>query len=104
MGSTLKPGHLRGVFLECFGHLDGELARRRKDQRLRGAQLHVDLREDGQRERRGLARAGLCLAEQVGATEDDRDGLGLDGSGGLVAHLFQSGDDGVVEPKLGKAG
>ena len=86
-GQHVEARHLRGVFLECFGHLDGELARGREDQRLRGAQLHVDLREDGQRERRRLAGAGLRLAEQVGATEDDRDGLRLDGRGRLVAHV-----------------
>ena len=37
------------------------------------AQLEVDLREDGQRERGRLAGAGLRLAEQVGAAEDERE-------------------------------
>ena len=43
--------------------------------------------QQGKREARGLAGAGLGGAEQVAAREDDGDGLRLDGSGGCVALL-----------------
>ena len=100
----VKARHLRGVLLEGLGHLDGELARGHEHQRLRGAQLDVDLREDGQRERRRLARAGLGLAEQVRAAEQGGNGLRLDGRGGFVADGRQGGDDGFAQAELGKAG
>ena len=95
---------LRGVLLEGLGHLDGELARRREDQRLRRALLDVDFREDGQREGGRLAGAGLRLAEQVRAAEHHRDGLRLDGRGRLVADVVEGGDNGVAQAQLGEAG
>jgi len=39
----MEARHLRRIFLERLGHLDGELARRREDQRLRRPQFDVDL-------------------------------------------------------------
>jgi hypothetical protein len=100
----VEARHLRGIFLEGFGHLDGELARGREDQGLGFAQLDIDFREDGQRECGRLAGARLRLAEQVGATQDHRDGLRLDGRGCFVAHVVEGGDDGVAQSKLSKAG
>ena len=99
----MEARHLGGVFLEGLGNLDRELARGREDQRLRGAQVDVDLREDGQRERRRLARAGLGLAEQIRASEDGGNGLRLDRRGRFVADVFQGGDDGFAQAELGKA-
>ena len=99
----VEARHLRRVLLEGLGDLDRELARGREDQRLRGAQFDVDLREDGQREGRRLAGAGLGLAEQVRAPEQGGNGLRLDGRGGFVADVRQSGDDGITQAELGKA-
>jgi hypothetical protein len=49
----------------------------------------LEVFEDGQGERGGLAGAGLGHAQQVMAGDDRRDGLHLDGGGGLVAGLAQ---------------
>ncbi len=45
--------------------------------------------QDRQREGRGLAGSRLRDAEEIGAREDGRDGLGLDGSGRGVAFAFE---------------
>jgi hypothetical protein len=51
--------------------------------------LRVDAGEDRQRERGGLAGAGLGLAEHVAACQQRRDGRGLDRRGRLVADVGQ---------------
>src|SRR3712207_7041252 len=53
--------------------------------------------QDGQREGRGLAGAGLGDAEQVAPFQHRGDGLGLDGGGGLVAGLLQRAQEGRGE-------
>src|SRR6187399_618402 len=99
----VEARHLRRVFLECLGDLDRELARWREDQRLCGAQLDIDLREDGQGEGRRLAGAGLGLAQKVRAAEESGNGLRLDGRGSFVADVCQRGNDGITQAELGKA-
>ena len=62
--------------------LQHQLARRRDDQNLCAAtltRLRRQLGEDGQRERRRLAGAGLSDADEVVPRDDRRDGGGLDG-------------------------
>ena len=54
-------------------------------------------RQDRQRERRGLAGAGLRLAEHVAACEQRRDGRGLDRRGRLVADVGERADQGFVQ-------
>src|SRR6188768_915730 len=100
----VEARHLRRVLLECLGDLDRKLARRRENQRLRGAQIDIDLREDGQGEGRRLASAGLGLAQKVRAAEEGGNGLRLDGRGCFVADIRQSGNDGITQAELGKAG
>src|SRR6187397_3600582 len=95
----VEARHLRRVLLECLGDLDRELARGREHQCLRGAQLDIDLREDGQRERRGLAGTGLGLAQQIGAAEKCGNGLRLDGRGSFVTDGGQGGNDGFTQAK-----
>ena len=78
----MEAVQVRGVALKRFGDLDRQLARRRQHQRLRRALLQVDARQDRQRERGGLAGAGLRLAEHVRACEQR----------GMVAAWIGEGD------------
>ena len=78
----VKAGQVRRVALERLGDLDRQLARRHQHQRLRRALLHIDARQDRQRERGGLAGAGLRLADDVRACEQ----------GGIVAAWIGDGD------------
>ena len=54
--------------------------------------------ENGQREGRRLAGAGLSDAEEIVAFHDRRNGLGLDGGRGLIAFLVEG-----FEERLGEA-
>ena len=53
----------------CLRHLYGQLPRGRQHQNLGQLLLQIEKREDGQCKRRGLARAGLCLAQHIGAVQ-----------------------------------
>ena len=84
------------VFLELLDDLGGEFARRLQNERARHARAGAALFEHGehrQHEGGGLAGAGLRDAEHVAAGEDVRDGLLLDGGGGLVAGRFNGGEN-----------
>ena len=85
----VETGQVHGVLLESLGDLDRQFAGRRQHQRLRLELLRVDPRQDRQRERGGLAGAGLGLAEHVAACQQRRDGRGLDRRGRLVADIRQ---------------
>ena len=79
-----------------LGDLRGEFARRLEDERARHARAGAALFEHGehrQHESGGLAGAGLRDAEHVAAGEHVRDGLFLNGGGGLVAGRFDGGDN-----------
>ena len=89
----MQPGHPARVLLEGLGHLDGELARRHQHQGLRLAPRDIDAGEDRQRERRGLAGAGLRLTDEVATLEQRRDGLALDGRRRFVADGRERRDD-----------
>ncbi len=91
--------HDDGAQVEIFavgprvlGDLCGELARGREHQGARRTvgNAPVELRENRQHERGGLARAGLRAREHIAVGEHGRDGLGLDGGGRVVA-LFGNG-------------
>jgi hypothetical protein len=69
-----------------------------------GVFCEVELRQDRQRERRGLARAGLRGAEHVAAGEQRRDRRRLDRRRRLVADVLQRLQDGGVEAEIGEAG
>ncbi len=84
--------HVLAVFLEAVGDLARQFAGGREDEHAaaaarRMAALGPQLLQDGQREGRGLACAGLGDAEHVTAAHRVRDGLSLDGGGGVVAGL-----------------
>ena len=93
------------VFLEMFGDLRGEFARRLEDERARHARAGAALFEHGehrQHEGGGLAGAGLRDAEHVAPGENVRDGLLLDGGGGLVAGRFNGGENLVGKAEMRK--
>src|SRR5699024_6259202 len=90
------------VTLERLGDLDRELARRRQHERLRFRLRAVEPREDRQRERGGLAGAGLRLTEQVAAFEQRRDRRGLDRRGRFVADLGERRQQRIADVEVGE--
>ena len=88
-------GDVAAVGLHRLGDLDRELAGRRQDEaadrvagrRERGVRVGLEAVEDRQRERGGLAGAGLGGGEDVAALEHEGDGPFLDGRGLRVALL-----------------
>ena len=58
--------------------------------------------EDREREGRGLAGAGLGDADHIALGEQQRDGLGLDRSGGNVAFGGQRAEDRLCEAEIVK--
>ena len=86
-GQHVHALHVCGVLLERLAHLQRELARRGEHERLRGLLRHVEAVEDRQRERRGLARAGLRESHDVAAGEQRGDRRGLDRRRRLVADV-----------------
>ena len=58
--------------------------------------------EDRQREGRGLASSGLRDTDDVAAKSCERDGLGLDWSGGLIFLLAKRAEDRLCEAEIVK--
>jgi hypothetical protein len=94
---------LVGVALEGLGDLDGQLAGRRQHQYLRLARGQVEARQQGQRERGGLAGTGLRLPEHVATGQQRRDGGGLDRRRGFVADLGHRCHHGLGKAQIGEA-
>ena len=93
------------VGAEAVGDLAGQFARRRQHQHARGFALGAltlveQVIEDRQRERRGLAGAGLRDADDVAALEGERDGLGLDRSGSYVFLFGEGAKDRLCEAEV----
>ncbi|MCY1527078.1 hypothetical protein D9M68_621320 [compost metagenome] len=101
---------LLAVAFDAFVHLIREFARGREDQRAhrmaRGRRAGVGQRheamQDGQREGRRLARAGLRGAHDVTAFHHDGDGLGLDRRGSGVAGFGDGLQQQGVQPEIGE--
>ncbi len=93
------------VAIEILDHLGGQLARRLEDQRARhpgaGAAI-LQERQHRQRERRGLAGAGLGDAEDVAARQHMGDGLGLDRRRLGVTRRFDGVQDFLAQSQVGK--
>jgi hypothetical protein len=89
---------------ELARHLDAQLAGRDDDQRLRLLRPRRDEPEDGDRERGGLAGAGLGLSEQVAARLQDGDGLFLDGGRTDPAELGDGARDVGMDLEIAEAG
>jgi hypothetical protein len=92
------------VGADRLGHLDAQLTRRGEDQRLHLADRRIDVLEDGQAEGRGLAGAGLRLADHVPPLEHRRDRLLLDRAGLLVAHILQGEERALGKAQIGEGG
>src|SRR5947209_19114825 len=84
-------------------HLECELARRDHDESLRPLQRRFDLFEDGDRERGGLAGAGLRLGKQVAARLQDRDRPRLYGRRRHEAKLVYGAGNVGVDRELAEA-
>ena len=78
---------------DLLGHLHGQLARRAQDQHLRRAQRRVDPLDRRDREGGGLPRAGLRLADDVGAGQQLRNRLRLNRRRFLESHLADGLED-----------
>ena len=87
-GAAVDGQHVDGqvgtVTTERLGDLQRQLAGGRQHQRLSGLVGGVDLGQDRDGERRGLAGAGLCKADDVGTGHHGRNRGGLDCRRGLV--------------------
>ena len=99
----------RAVDAEALADLGGEFTGGRQDQRTAGALggalgMGCELLQDGEREGRGLAGAGLGDAKQILALEQARNGLRLDGSGALIALGGKCAEEGFGELEIGKSG
>jgi hypothetical protein len=98
----LEP-EVAAVNPEALTYLGSEFAGRCKDEHAaavawRGAAILGEAMENGQRERRSLAGAGLRDAKQIQTFHNQRNGLGLDWCWYCVVHLSQR-----IEKWLGEA-
>ena len=80
---------LRGIGFKGLGDLYRQFPRRREHQYLRRVQFQVEIRQQRQRERRGLAGAGLRLADDVASCQQQRNRLRLDRGRQLVTERIQ---------------
>ena len=92
---------------EAVGDLAGQFARRREHQNAAGffigpQPLGVQVIDDRQRERRGLAGSGLRDADDIAALHGDRNGLGLDRRGSEVFFFRERADDRLYEAEVVK--
>ena len=95
------------VGAEAVGDLAGQFARRREHQHAAGflvgpQALGVQALQDRQREGRGLAGSGLRDADDIAALQHERNGLGLDGSGGFVFLFGEGAKDRLYEAEVVK--
>ena len=102
-----RHARVSGVFAQVVMHLQGQLARGREDERARRARNRATGRgrqalDQRQRERGGLAGAGLRAGEQVAALQHERNGALLDRCGGGVAERIERTRDRGLEPKRNK--
>ena len=94
----------RAIGAQRLGDLDAQLARRGQDEGLDLAVGRIDVLDDGEAERGGLAGSGLRLPDDVLALEEDRDGLFLDGARLLVADILQGLKGRLTEAEVRKGG
>jgi hypothetical protein len=91
------------VSFERLADLQGELARRSENERLRVLLRRVESREDRESEGSRFTGTGLSEADDVAAFEKRRNRRGLDRRGRLIADVFQRLQNRVVEPQVGES-
>jgi hypothetical protein len=96
-GQHVEAFEVARVGLHRLGDLDRELARRRQHEQLRLRTRDVDAAEQRQRERRGLARTGLRLAQHVAAREQRGYRRLLDRRRRFVADGAHGGEHGFAQ-------
>ena len=97
------------VGAEALRDLRGQFAGRGEDQGARTfgrgwRGMRREPLQDGQRERGGLAGAGLRDADQVASLQKERDRLGLDGRGDGVILFVEGAQKRFREGKIGERG
>ena len=92
------------VGAQRLGDLDAQLPRRRQHEPLDVILVGIDVLEHRQTEGRGLARAGLRLADHVEALQQRRDRLLLDRTGRVVADVLDGIQEIGREAEIGKCG
>ena len=97
--TTAIAGVLR-VLPEALLHLHAQLARRREDERARAARAVDQPVDDRQRERGGLAGAGLREADEVAPAQRERDRVALDRRRSGVARVRDGREDALVEAEV----
>ena len=85
------------VFLECFSNLDRQFTRWGEDESLWLLQLRINVREDWQCKRGGLARAGLCLTQHVATFHQWWNRGGLDRGWGFVTDVIEGLQDRLAQ-------
>jgi hypothetical protein len=90
------------VRAQRLGDLDAQLARRREHQRLHLRAPRIDVLEQRQAERGGLAGAGLRLADHVAPGEQRGDRLLLDRRGLVVAEVRECLEHRLGQPEFGE--
>ena len=99
--------HVTAIGLEAVDDLAGEFTRRAQHQHAAGFLFRTfpvagDLVKDRQRERRGLAGAGLGDADDIASGHCRRDRLGLNRGWGDIALVSERASDRQSEAEFGK--
>ena len=100
-GGQLQAGEL-GQRAELVGDLGGQFTGGCEHQNP-GRAGDRDLQhavQDGERERRGLAGAGLGQPQDILAGHGRGNGVGLDGPGGIESQSANAAREGLVEPEV----
>ena len=101
-GHHAHAAQIFGIAVHGFGHLNRQFARGGQHQRLHGALVQIEPIENGQREGRRFARAGLRLTDEIATCQQQRDRLLLNGGRRFIAHLVQQLDEWRAQAQLGE--
>ena len=102
-GNHVEARHLLGIGFKGGGHLQGQLAGWRKDQRLWLFLGRVDFRQDRQRKSSGFTGTGLGLTDHVLTGQNYGNGLRLNRRRLFVTNSGQCSENIGVESECGEA-
>ena len=103
-GQHVEALHVTGVGLEGLGHLDGQLPGGRQHQHLGFLLGQVEVGQQRQGKGRGLAGAGLRLAEDVRPLQHVGDDARLYRGGGFIADVGEALLQGRGQVQFGETG